>query len=80
MAKSLRSSARKANKKHLRRNVFGPAEVARAQRLSTKLRNLAEQPKSSTETKDGQTSKEESKSTGPASKGILACCKIARIV
>lgn len=45
MAKSLRSSTRKANDRRLKTNVFGPAEAARAERLSAKLMELANQPK-----------------------------------
>ncbi|EEU39571.1 uncharacterized protein NECHADRAFT_81891 [Fusarium vanettenii 77-13-4] len=45
MAKSSRSSTRKANNRRLVANVFGPAESARAERLSAKLLELAQQPK-----------------------------------
>ncbi|KAM0428240.1 hypothetical protein ACHAPT_007141 [Fusarium lateritium] len=45
MAKSSRSSTRKANNRRLVANVFGPAEAARAERLSAKLLELAQQPK-----------------------------------
>ncbi|KAF4468654.1 family UPF0642 [Fusarium albosuccineum] len=45
MAKSSRSSTRKANNRRLVANVFGPAEDARAERLSAKLLELAKQPK-----------------------------------
>lgn len=45
MAKSARSSAVKKNKQHLKRKVFGPAETARNDRLSSKLLELASQPK-----------------------------------
>lgn len=41
MARGLRSSRNKANKSKLRSNVFGPAEIARKQRLSCKLIELA---------------------------------------
>ncbi|KAK7750963.1 hypothetical protein SLS62_007096 [Diatrype stigma] len=45
MAKSSRSSVRKANNQRLKRNVFGPVEAARNERLSAKLVELASQPK-----------------------------------
>ena len=45
MAKSSRASSRKANNQRLKKNVFGPIESARAERLSTKLLELAAQPK-----------------------------------
>lgn len=45
MAKGLRSSTRKANNQRLKKNVFGPVEAARAERLSAKLMELANQPK-----------------------------------
>lgn len=45
MAKSLRSATKKANNRRLKANVFGPAEAARAERLSAKLMELANQPK-----------------------------------
>lgn len=45
MAKGLRSSTRKANNQRLKSNVFGPVEAARAERLSAKLMELANQPK-----------------------------------
>ncbi|KOS16676.1 hypothetical protein ESCO_004606 [Escovopsis weberi] len=45
MAKSSRSSTRKANNRRLASNVFGPAEDARRERLSAKLMELAKQPK-----------------------------------
>lgn len=41
MAKGLRSSVKKANKARLRAEVFGPAELARKERLSAKLLELA---------------------------------------
>lgn len=44
MAKGLRSSRNKANKSKLRSNVFGPAEIARKERLSSKLIKLASKP------------------------------------
>ncbi|EJP64821.1 uncharacterized protein BBA_06390 [Beauveria bassiana ARSEF 2860] len=48
MAKSGRSSTRKANNRRLAATVFGPAETARAERLSAKLQELAKQPKPET--------------------------------
>jgi len=47
MAKSSRSSTRKANNQRLKANVFGPVESARAERLSAKLLEIAAQPKPS---------------------------------
>ncbi|CAI4211445.1 unnamed protein product [Parascedosporium putredinis] len=45
MAKSARASSRKVNNQRLKTNVFGPVESARAERLSAKLMELANQPK-----------------------------------
>ena len=45
MAKSLRSSVKKANRTKLRAKVFGPVENARTERLSAKLVELASQPR-----------------------------------
>lgn len=45
MAKSSRASVNKRNRTNLRKRVFGPADLARAERLSTKLQELAAQPK-----------------------------------
>ncbi|KAK3944310.1 hypothetical protein QBC46DRAFT_374957 [Diplogelasinospora grovesii] len=45
MAKSARSSTIKSNNQKLKKNVFGPVELARAERLSAKLLELAAQPK-----------------------------------
>ncbi|KAK8049256.1 hypothetical protein PG994_010986 [Apiospora phragmitis] len=45
MAKSSRASTVKANNQRLKRNVFGPVEAARLQRLSAKMREIAAQPK-----------------------------------
>lgn len=45
MAKSSRSSAKKHNNQRLATNVFGPAESARAERLSQRLLEIAKQPK-----------------------------------
>lgn len=45
MAKSARASTNKANNLRLKKNVFGPVEAARAQRLSARLQALAAEPK-----------------------------------
>ncbi len=45
MAKSARASQIKANNQRLKKNVFGPVEQARAERLSAKLLEIAAQPK-----------------------------------
>lgn len=45
MAKSARSSVKKNNNQRLKKDVFGPVEAARAERLSAKLLELAKQPK-----------------------------------
>lgn len=45
MAKSSRSSANKENNRRKAAAVFGPAELARQERLSAKLLELAKQPK-----------------------------------
>ncbi|EQK98789.1 hypothetical protein G6O67_006482 [Ophiocordyceps sinensis] len=45
MAKSSRSSAKKLNNRRKVAAVFGPAELARNERLSAKLLDLAKQPK-----------------------------------
>lgn len=45
MAKSSRSSSRKANNQRLKARVFGPAELERNERLSAKLLELAAAPK-----------------------------------
>jgi hypothetical protein len=45
MAKGLRSSVTKTNKRALRKRVFGPVEAARTERLSSKLQELAAQPR-----------------------------------
>jgi hypothetical protein len=42
MAKSARSSAKKANKRALKDKVFGPVEDARIERLSAKLQEVIE--------------------------------------
>lgn len=48
MAKSSRSSARKANAHRRATNINGPVEQARAERLSAKLVEIAQQPKPET--------------------------------
>ncbi|KJZ73378.1 hypothetical protein HIM_07172 [Hirsutella minnesotensis 3608] len=45
MAKSSRSSTKKENNRRKAAAVFGPAELARDERLSAKLLELAKQPK-----------------------------------
>ncbi|KAI0512687.1 hypothetical protein F5B22DRAFT_302240 [Xylaria bambusicola] len=45
MAKSSRSSSRKANNQRLKARVFGPIELERNARLSAKLLELATAPK-----------------------------------
>ena len=45
MARSLRSNRSQINKTILRKKVFNPVEHARAERLSAKLLELAQQPK-----------------------------------
>ena len=45
MARSLRSNRGQVNKSNLRKKVFNPVEHARAERLSAKLLELAQQPK-----------------------------------
>ncbi|KAL2160522.1 hypothetical protein VTH06DRAFT_1210 [Thermothelomyces fergusii] len=45
MAKSARSRIIKENNRRLKKNVFGPAEAARLERLSAKLIALATAPK-----------------------------------
>jgi hypothetical protein len=47
MAKSARASKVKSNNQKLKRNVFGPVESARTERLSAKLQELISQPKPS---------------------------------
>ncbi|KAK4115158.1 hypothetical protein N656DRAFT_795846 [Canariomyces notabilis] len=70
MAKSSRSSVVKTNNQRLKKNVFGPVEAARAERLSAKLLAIASQPKPQKdlemkeepgdETKDGAAEKDDS--------------------
>ncbi|CAK7213634.1 hypothetical protein SCUCBS95973_001865 [Sporothrix curviconia] len=43
MAKSARASSRKNNNQKLKKNVFGPVESARTERLSAKLMELVAQ-------------------------------------
>lgn len=45
MAKSARASVTKANRTRFRQNITGPGELARAQRLSAKLQEVASKPK-----------------------------------
>ncbi|KAL2015989.1 hypothetical protein VTK56DRAFT_4478 [Thermocarpiscus australiensis] len=45
MAKSARASRIKTNNQRLKKNVFGPVEAARTERLSAKLLAIAAQPK-----------------------------------
>lgn len=45
MAKSSRSSTKKFNNQRKAASIFGPAESARAERLSARLLELAKQPK-----------------------------------
>lgn len=52
MAKGLRSSTKKANKSILRRQVFGPVEEARKERLSVKLLELASKSQAISTEKD----------------------------
>ena len=58
MAKSLRSRCEKANKAKLRSSVFGPAEIARKERLSAKLVKLAsesqQRPREDTKITNGE--------------------------
>lgn len=79
MAKSLRSSKRKANNRDLRRKVFAPVEVARLERLSTKIHNISQQPEPSIDTtdtkKDVVTFKSESKAEESTPNGTLTLCK-----
>ncbi|CAM1510343.1 Fc.00g006780.m01.CDS01 [Cosmosporella sp. VM-42] len=45
MAKSSRSSSKKANNQRKAASLYGPVEAARAERLSARLLELAKQPK-----------------------------------
>lgn len=49
MAKSSRASTVKANNQRLKRNVFGPVEAARLERLSAKLLETASKPRPETD-------------------------------
>ncbi|KAF4945206.1 hypothetical protein FSARC_14479 [Fusarium sarcochroum] len=60
MAKSSRSSTRKANNRRLVQKVFGPAEAARNERLSAKLLEVAKQPKPESSDVNMNTQEEES--------------------
>ena len=51
MAKGLRSSRIKANKRVLAKTVFAPVENARTERLSLKLQQVAAEPKPTKEAK-----------------------------
>ena len=59
MAKSARASSRKANNQKLKRNVFGPVETARTDRLSAKLMELVAQAKPVHEEKKEEEAMEE---------------------
>ena len=61
MAKSLRASGKKANRARLRDRVFGPVELARQERLSLRLLELAQRPKPQPEEREGN---EENQSKG----------------
>lgn len=52
MAKSSRASTVKANNRRLKRNVFGPVEAARLERLSAKLLETAARPKPEADAED----------------------------
>ncbi|KAK1832275.1 hypothetical protein QBC39DRAFT_257000 [Podospora conica] len=67
MAKSARSSQIKANNRRLKKNVFGPIEAARNERLSAKLQELIAQPKPEREV-EMETVDEEAKSVDVAEK------------
>ncbi|RMY55672.1 hypothetical protein D0863_13238 [Hortaea werneckii] len=49
MAKSSRSSRVKKNNQNLKKKLFGPAEIARSERMNAKLLELAQQQKSQQE-------------------------------
>ncbi|RMX96272.1 hypothetical protein D0868_11269 [Hortaea werneckii] len=66
MAKSSRSSRVKKNNQNLKKKLFGPAEIARSERMNAKLLELAKQQKSQQEMevegsddKDGAANKSE---------------------
>jgi hypothetical protein len=54
MAKSARASVTKANRTRFRQNITGPGELARAQRLSAKLQDVASKPKQAYEEKTAE--------------------------
>ncbi|KAK3301556.1 uncharacterized protein B0T15DRAFT_544007 [Chaetomium strumarium] len=64
MAKSARASRIKANNQRLKKNVFGPVEAARAERLSAKLLAIAAQPKPQKDVEMNEEPVDESKETG----------------
>ncbi|KAJ5972661.1 uncharacterized protein N7479_002579 [Penicillium vulpinum] len=45
MAKSVRASVSKRNRANLRKNLFGPLNDARTERLAAKLQEIASQPR-----------------------------------
>ena len=68
MAKSSRSSRVKKNNQNLKKKLFGPAEIARSERMNAKLLELAQQQKSEqdmevegSDDKDGVANKTEDK-------------------
>ncbi|SPQ26046.1 7e3172d8-42e1-492b-a18a-687595617700 [Thermothielavioides terrestris] len=63
MAKSSRASTIKKNNQRLKKNVFGPVEAARAERLSAKLLALAAQPKPQRDVEMNEAPTDESKDT-----------------
>lgn len=70
MAKSARASSVKKNNQRLKKNVFGPVETARNNRLSAKLLELATQPKTPrTEMEIEQSSMPPASSYGGQQKG-----------
>lgn len=62
MAKSARASSRKNNNQKLKKNVFGPVESARTERLSAKLMELVAQQIPEKETKADPNAMEDGKS------------------
>ncbi len=70
MAKGLRASTKKANKKILRQKVFGPVEDARKERLSAKLLELASKSQARPAEVDGKVA-EEKKGESPISFALL---------
>lgn len=59
MAKSARASSRKNNNQKLKKNVFGPVESARTERLSAKLMELVAQQIPAREEKTDENAMEE---------------------